>query len=264
MQTTLPNYVLIGSGRLASHLRYYLSLYENDIRLRHWARNPDSGFNSISCKEVPDHQERLEQILEDANVVLLAIGDNALEEWINKPELKDKKIVHFSGARYFKNAWGFHPLMTFSTHLYEVDFYRKIPFVADPGFPHHEIFSFLPNPFYTIEPEKKPLYHALCHMAANFPALLWVHVFRQFDSELEMPHAILKPMLEKILSNTFEYGPQALAGPLRRGDLKTIELHDHALESHPALQSIYDTWTEWALSFGKPGQSVLPNKEITQ
>lgn len=264
MKSTLPNYVLVGSGRLASHLRYYFSLYENDIRLRHWSRNHDSGFNSISCKEVPNNAERLNLLLKDADVVLLAIGDGALEEWVNKSELKGKRVVHFSGARYFKNAWGFHPLMTFSNHLYDADFYPKIPFVAEPGFPHHEIFSFLPNPFYTISPEQKPLYHALCHMAANFPALLWVHVFRQFEHGLEMPHSVLKPMLEKILSNTFEYGEQALAGPLRRGDMKTIELHDEALKAHPALQSIYDLWTEWALSFGKPGLNPPQTKEITQ
>lgn len=247
MTLTLPNYALIGSGRLASHLRYYFSLH--DIHLHHWARNYASNLNKT---------------LEKADVVLLAISDNALEEWVSKPELVGKTVIHFSGSRYFKNAWGFHPLMTFSNQLYDADFYPKIPFVADLGFPHHEIFPFLHNPIYEIASEKKTLYHALCHMAANFPALLWVHVFQHFDGELHLPHAVLKPMLEKILTNTFEQGERALAGPLRRGDLKTVDLHDQALEAHPALQSIYDLWTEWALSFGPPNNPPTRQQEITQ
>jgi predicted short-subunit dehydrogenase-like oxidoreductase (DUF2520 family) len=229
MAKRTPNYLLIGSGRLATHLRFFLSLY--DLPVHQWARRS---------------AELLEPMLADADVVLLAISDAALTEWIARPEFAGKTIVHFSGARHFTNAWGFHPLMTFSPELYAPEFYPTIPFVADKGFPVKEVFPSLQNPVFEIDPEKKPLYHALCHMAANFPALLWVQVFSSFEKDLNLPYQILQPILEKVLSNTFEQRENALAGPLRRGDWQTLEMHDQALDSFPHLQSIYDRWTKWA------------------
>jgi len=229
MMKRTPNYLLIGSGRLATHLRFYLSLY--DLPVWQWARRSSDA---------------LEPLLDVADVVLLAISDGALDEWVNRPELAGKTIVHFSGARHFPNAWGFHPLMTFSRELYAADFYPTIPFVADKGFPLTEIFPTLQNRVLQIDPEKKALYHALCHMAANFPALLWVQIFDSFEKDLKLPYEILHPILEKILSNTFAQREGALAGPLRRGDWQTLEMHDQALDSFPHLQSIYDRWTKWA------------------
>jgi predicted short-subunit dehydrogenase-like oxidoreductase (DUF2520 family) len=174
--------------------------------------------------------------------------------------------VHFSGALHFDNAWGFHPLMSFTPQLYDADFYLRIPFVADKGFPLHEIFPFLRNPVHEIAPDQKPYYHALCHMAANFPALLWVQVFRHFEKDLALPHAILKPILETVLHNTLSQKEKALAGPLQRNDLQTLSMHDQALESHPSLQSIYDLWTEWALTSQNQPQAFQPsstNKGMT-
>jgi predicted short-subunit dehydrogenase-like oxidoreductase (DUF2520 family) len=230
MALRTPNYLLIGSGRLATHFQFYLSVH--GLPVQQWTRH---------CSDA------LEPLIAKADVILLAISDNALSEWAIKADLAGKTLVHFSGACHFPNAWGFHPLMTFTADLlYPADFYPTIPFVADKGFPVKEIFPTLQNPIFEIEPEKKPLYHALCHMAANFPALLWVQLFQPFERNLGLSHEILKPMLGKILSNTFEQREQALAGPHRRGDWQTLEMHDQALDSFPHLQCIYDHWTKWA------------------
>ena len=227
MALRLPNYLLVGNGRLATHLHYYLS--QHDIPLRQWSRHFGIEFNPAA-----------------ADIVLLAISDVALPEWIERPDLADKTVVHFSGAQFSEQAWGFHPLMTFSHQLYEKDFYPTIPFVADKGFPRKEIFPFLANPVYEIRPEQKTFYHALCHMAANFPALLWVQVFRHFENDLKLPHQVLGPILEKVLTNTINFQASALAGPLQRRDFKTLSLHEEALMMNPDLFSIYERWTNWA------------------
>jgi predicted short-subunit dehydrogenase-like oxidoreductase (DUF2520 family) len=245
MTSRLPNYLLIGSGRLAHHLRHYLSQFNVTIKV--WSRN-HSDFNTISINENSHAEARFEAALNDSDVVLLAISDSALAEWVAKAQFKNKVVVHFAGSRFFEKAWGFHPLMTFSQELYPAEFYKSIPFVADRGFPISEMFPFLPNPIYEIEPKSRPLYHALAHMAANFPALLWVHVFQQFES-LGLPREILAPMLGKCFTNTVRLQEQALAGPLRRGDMQTLLLHEQTLETLPSLSAIYKSFTEWAISF---------------
>lgn len=261
MSKTLPIYTLVGSGRLALHLRYYFST--QDIPLTMWARKPDKSFNSISPAEVPDPRQRFFQCAGESDVILLAVSDQALPEWVERPELAGKCIVHFAGSRSFPKVWGFHPLMTFSQRLYPPAFYREIPFIADAGFRHREFFPFLNNPVFEIDPEQKPLYHALCHMAANFPALLWVRAFSVFERELKLPREVLSPILQKIVSNTLADGEVALAGPLRRGDLNTIALHEDALAAHPSLASVYRLFTEWAAALPPSLMKTLSPMEKT-
>lgn len=238
------NYLLIGSGRLARHLRHYLS--QQPISLRFWSRGIDQDFNSVSVREFPDEADRFRMTIDDVQVVLLAISDPALPGWVNRPEFRGKTIIHFAGSRHYPPAWGFHPLMTFAPTLYPIDTYRRIPFVAEQGFPRDEVFPFLENPVFEINPTQKPLYHALCHMAANFPALLWVKIFNRFESDLKLPAELLRPMIEKILENTLASREKSLAGPLVRDDYATLNLHQQALQSDPQLEEIYTQWTEWA------------------
>jgi 2-dehydropantoate 2-reductase len=229
---TPPNlkYALIGSGRLASHLKHYFSIL--GIPLSTWSRR--------------DGTPRLETII-NADVVMLAVSDQALESFINHPDLQNKMVVHFAGSLYFENAWGLHPLMTFSPRLYDKSFYKTIPFVVDRGLPMKTLFPFFENPVSEIEPAQKTLYHALSNVAANFPALLWVQVFKAFDGALGLSHQMLQPMLTQILENTVRDEEKALAGPLRRKDFETLAKHEKALSSFPALAEINKAWNEWAL-----------------
>jgi 2-dehydropantoate 2-reductase len=142
--------------------------------------------------------------------------------------------------------------MTFSPKLYPAEFYPNIHFVVETGFPAHDLFPFLKNPIATIPPEKKPLYHALCNIAANFPALLWVQVFATFEGELQLPSQLLQPLIHQSMENIFAQGAQALTGPLRRGDLTTMTLHESALLEYPTLRTINQSWNEWAKNYPLP------------
>ncbi|MFW1406301.1 DUF2520 domain-containing protein, partial [Vibrio parahaemolyticus] len=78
---------------------------------------------------------------------------------------------------------------------------------------------FLKNPIYKIPPEKRALYHALCHMSENFPALIWVHCLAEFEQDLRLPAEIMAPLIQQVLNNTMLDREKALAGPIARRDL---------------------------------------------
>jgi predicted short-subunit dehydrogenase-like oxidoreductase (DUF2520 family) len=170
-------------------------------------------------------------VLEGASHILLAISDDSLESFLDQyPELSARSLVHFSGSRVIENIAGLHPLMTFGRETYDLATYRSIPFVSEHGrLGFGEIFPALQNPSWVIEPGLKPLYHALCVMAGNFPALLWNKVFRDFEGKLGLPHEILGPYLAQTLENTLADGGQALTGPLARGDYHTVQQNIAAL-----------------------------------
>jgi len=202
-----PSYGLIGRGRVASHMARYLELEGQPVT--RWHRGiPHPPADGLS----------------DTDVILLAISDDALKGFIaDNPALRDRPLVHFSGSRVVDGAHGLHPLMTFGPEVYDLEFYRSIPFVTERGGAgFRELFPGLQNPSWHIDPDDKPLYHALCVLAGNFTTILWAKAMEDFEAKLGLPRTVLRPYLEQTAANTFTHGHAALTGSLARGEGGTI------------------------------------------
>ncbi len=213
-----PTYGLIGRGRVATHMAHYLQL-EQQSCVR-WHREETS---------TP------EEALAEADVILAAVNDDALETFFEcHPFHREKVSIHFSGSRTLKGVAGLHPLMTFGPELYDIETYRSIPFIEEEGgIRFHEAFPALKNPTRALRPELKPLYHALCVLGGNFTTLLWSKVFGDFEDRLGLPREILLPYLKQVSLNTADSGRNALTGSLARGDRETVRIDLEALAGDP-------------------------------
>lgn len=213
-----PTYGLVGRGRVATHLRHYLELERQ--RVRHWHRG---------LEEPPS------VTLEGATVILLAISDDALAAFVDAhPGLGDCPMVHFSGSLTLGGVCGLHPLMTFGPDPYDLATYRAIPFIEERGgASFHDIFPALDNPVFALDPDLKPLYHALCVLAGNFTTVLWAKAFEEFEGTLGLPREVLRPFLERTVANTLDAGSAALTGSMARSDRGTIARDLAALDGDP-------------------------------
>ncbi len=212
------SYGLVGNGLLATHLTHYFSMEK--IPYISWIRKEDS----ISPAEK----------MKDCQVILLPISDDSIESFVtNNPKLKDKILVHFSGALSINGVLGFHPLMTFSKNLYSLEKYRSIPFIGVTECEEFsQIFPGLKNEFYIIDRDKKALYHALCVLGGNFSTMLWQKVINQFESELNLPKEVLNPYIDQVCYNIKENPDSALTGPVKRQDINTIKKNIKALNGN--------------------------------
>ena len=212
----VPHDLIIGRGRLASHLSYYLSLSAHPYKIQTWHRG--------------NSERELNQLLNSAHSIFLCINDDALSEWVQSIEDKSK-IVHFSGSQAFTKVFGAHPLMTFSTDLYTKEVYEQIPFIVDQEkekFLH--FFPSLKNKVYEIHPEQKALYHAFCVLSGNFTTIMWSALALEMKNRLQLPENILNTYLKTTAENTLTNHFSALTGPLKRGDQKVIETHQAILQ----------------------------------
>lgn len=218
-----PAYGLVGGGRVAAHLARYLALEGRTVRT--WRRG---------------HATTPEEALADADVILLAISDDALQPFIaGHSTLRDRPLVHFSGSLVIAGAHGLHPLMTFGPEPYDLEVYRSIPFIEERGGGRFdELFPGLRNPSWAIDPELKPIYHALCVLAGNFTTILWAKAMNDFEARLRLPRAALRPYLERTAANTLSHGLTALTGSLARGDRGTVERDLVALD-HDPFREVY-------------------------
>jgi predicted short-subunit dehydrogenase-like oxidoreductase (DUF2520 family) len=217
---------IVGSGRLARHLLHYFSLL--DIPVRAWSRRqPD-----------PDPVAALA----DCRTVLLLINDDQIVPFIDAwPAWRGKQLMHCSGSLVTDAAEGAHPLMTFGDTLYELETYRRTPFVLERGrTPLDELLPGLPNPWFTIPASERPYYHALCVLAGNGSTILWQKLFAEFDRRFGIPPSAAHPYLAQVAANLAHDPDNALTGPLSRGDAGTISANLTALEGDP-LQAVYRT-----------------------
>ena len=208
--------LIVGRGKVATHLSHYLSLSAHPYLIKTWHRG------------LPESE--LFDLITSARAVFLCIKDDALSDFLNNQK-EQSKFVHFSGSQSFKKTLGAHPLMTFSTELYTKNVYEQIPFVVDKSVENfHNFFPTLKNKIFQISEEKKSFYHAMCVLSGNFTTVMWSALAKEMNTQLQLPHDILNLYLQTVAQNTLKHQMNALTGPLVRGDQKVIETHLNILE----------------------------------
>lgn len=215
-----PRILLVGDGRLATHLHHFLLLLHRPP-LR-WARRADAEAD-------------LARLASTASHLWLAIHDAAIEPFLQtRPHLLRSGLcrVHFAGALHTPLAHGAHPLMTFTDGVYDLTTYRSIPFIVDPDAPA-DVLAGLPNPRYPLPPARRVRYHALCALACGGSALLWDHLLTAFEREFALPPATAHPIIRQLARNLIESPRTAFTGPLARGDRDAVAGHLRALADDP-------------------------------
>ena len=111
------NIVIVGAGNVAWHLGKELQKKEQKI-IQVYNRSVESAI-SLSQRLKCDFTTRIEDINENADLYILTVKDSVIEEVSELIKIKNKLIVHTSGAVEkdvikHKRRGVFYPLQTFS------------------------------------------------------------------------------------------------------------------------------------------------------
>ncbi|MCJ7801737.1 MAG: DUF2520 domain-containing protein [Candidatus Marinimicrobia bacterium] len=237
---TKTSYLIIGNGRLATHLSYYFN--QLSIPYLHWCRECGKDLKSLIVQ---------------ADIILVLINDDAIEKFVQENRLQNKLQIwiHCSGSLSTPLADSVHPLMTFSDTFYDSETYRNILFITESGrasFP--VLFPELPNPHTSIPSHRKGFYHAWCSMAGNFTTILWQEFFRRLEQEFGINRQMTYPYLNQITKN-IQQDNSPLTGPLIRGDKKSLQIHQDCLLNDD-FRGIYMAFVEVYQSRQKTGRQV--------
>ena len=217
----VPNYLLIGNGRMANHMHHYF----DSLSIPHamWNRQQTTS--------------KLYQALVSATHILVLISDDQIEEFIKyyiQPEYSEKIIIHFSASLTLtvENTYSAHPLQSFiDINAYTKEAYEKIPFILTSGTPSlHILMPGLNNPFYYIQSSDMAYYHALCVLANNMSTILWKKFYEEMTARFQIRDKDLTPILQYTFYNIQKTKGKHVSGPLVRGDSKTLTRDLHALE----------------------------------
>ncbi|MCB0377484.1 MAG: DUF2520 domain-containing protein [Bdellovibrionales bacterium] len=239
------DYLVIGGGRLAKHLSFYLKY---------------CGHRILSWQRSHQTEKQLKNALRSAPVVLLAIKDNEIQNFFSEHQKPEQTWVHFSGAHHFEGLLGFHPLMTFSHQLYQPHYYNSISFVGcEAPEKFRELFPNWKNPYHQISLQNKALYHSLCVLTGNGTTVLWELAALEFE-KIGIDPSALNPYLCQVAENLISNSEGRLTGPWFRDDFITVTKNTHALEGHDLL-SIYNDLQKLALKV-KPSEELKPREDF--
>jgi len=192
-----------------------------------------------------------EEVMTSTDLTFLTVPDDAIAEFVAlvTKELKGKAIVHTSGAQEAGVLGGLaaqgamvgslHPIFPFADVEQSVKGLPGTVFgvQAESQLLQRwlaEIVSALKGQTLTIGAGQKALYHSALVFASNYGVTLYAiaqRLLMQIGAESEVSTLALNTLTAGMVRNLQMMGvPDALTGPLVRGDVGTIETHLAALQ----------------------------------
>ncbi len=192
------------------------------------------------------------ELVPEAKLIFIAVNDQSIEAVAEKLYASGKLqpgtfLAHLSGAlssRSLKKAeakihvFSLHPLQSFPAYDPKVKDLKGIPLIFE-GDTHalplaKNLAKALHGSFFEIREKDKVLYHTAASIASNFFVTL-ISLASSLNKKAGVPEkkalSILFPILHHTLANVEKLGlPQALTGPVPRGDLSTIKKHLDSLK----------------------------------
>ncbi len=229
----------VGAGNVAWHLAQALETAGHHIR-EVFSQNINNA--ELLCTHLYEAKakENLDFSESDAQILLIAVGDDALESVLSKLIVPNFMIVaHTSGTKplaIFKenttntvsNYGVFYPLQTFSKQKL-VDF-SEIPFCIEAN--DALILDILQNIAKTLSKNVLPISskeRQILHVAAVFACNFVNHLLAVSKNILDtndLEFKMLVPLIKETIHKALLESPENVqTGPAKRKDFKTIEKH---------------------------------------
>ncbi len=280
------SYAVVGCGRLGQALVNGLS--ENGYTLEGIAgRRIDSVKEAANRLECDRFSLMPWEITTTADIVFITTPDDAIEETCARLAAhsgfeKNAVVLHCSGAlpssilTPAKNCGAsigsFHPLQSFAGKADGVHLFENIVVTLEGEGPALRVgkemaWKLGANPI-VIDSAAKTLYHASAVVASNYLVVLIDasdELIRAAGISPEDALKILLPLLEGTLSNVKKSGiPEALTGPIARGDSLIVENHLAAIRAESCdLLALYRVLGLRALKIASARRQIDETAEKT-
>jgi predicted short-subunit dehydrogenase-like oxidoreductase (DUF2520 family) len=257
-----PNTFVIGAGPVATVIAAALRKGGQPV-LGLWARRPDAARAAARTAGVAGFSSAPPDLLLESDVVILAVRDSAITEvatMLCGTGLITTRhvLLHCSGAIAASEVLGavadkvggvgtLHPLRAISDTSAAATGLRGTVFGIEGDAAAQVIAKRLVGAMggaaLPLEREQMATYHAAAAMASNYVVAL-IDAAAQALSAAGMPMeqavSALVPLAQGALANVAERGAQrGLTGPIRRGDVQTVQRHLAALAARLDTVELY-------------------------
>lgn len=242
---------ILGAGNVATQLALALKKSGAQI-IQIYNRSNEAGIElakTVNASFTSDLSN-----LEDADIYLIAVKDDAIAEIAAHLKLSHKIVAHTSGTKSKEllsncsNEYGiFYPLQTM-TKSSKVDF-KNVPLLIEGNNAHvagqlEALARTISHNVHRVDEQQRQWIHVAAVFANNFTNHLF-GISEHILKEQGLPFDILKPLIFNFVKSLEKQSPaQIQTGPAMRGDYQTIEKHLELLTDETRLQTIYKVLTD--------------------
>jgi predicted short-subunit dehydrogenase-like oxidoreductase (DUF2520 family) len=237
--------VILGNGNVAFHLfQSFTQSHEVEV-VQVFSRKYSEDF-PVEL-QVHDFSK-----ITAADIYIISVSDDAIEEVSNLLLFNDKLVIHTSGSTDFKainakNRRGvFYPLQTFSKN--KAISFKNIPICLEVEERNDlellkKVANAIADNVYEINGQQRKALHVSAVFVCNFVNHLY-NIGNKICAENKIPFQILKPLIEETAQKIKALSPKdAQTGPAIRKDQNTIEKHIDFLDNENQ-KNIYNTLTQ--------------------
>lgn len=239
--------VILGAGNVASHLSITLKKAGHSIKCIY--SKTIIPAKNLALKVDSHYTNEIGQIPVEADLYIIAVKDEIIEDIIKHLHLKYGIIVHTAGSismdifrNQFDNYGVFYPLQTFSKFR-DVDF-SEIPICIESNSKilEEKLFKLaksLSENVYVVDSEKRKMLHLAAVFACNFSNHMF-SVATEILNQSGIPFDLLKALIAETAQKAIDIGPRrAQTGPAVRNDQNVIQNHLTMLKDNPEFEKIY-------------------------
>ncbi len=239
--------VLIGAGNLATQLGK--NLFRAGFEIVQVYSRTEASARLLAGQLNCGFTTQKEEIDLSADLVLLAVKDDAIEQILNGLDCRDKLLVHTAGSvpmqllSRFSDQFGvFYPVQTF-TKTTDVDF-TTVPVCIEAA--NNEILGQLKHmagkiseSVHEISSEQRLVLHLAAVITNNFVNHFY-YLGDKLLKENQLSFDLLKPLIKETAEKVMTLSPYDVqTGPAKRYDETIINKHLNLLETKPELRKIY-------------------------
>lgn len=243
--------VIIGTGNVATVLAKIISQSNHELIMI-------VGRNKANAKSLAQKLSTIYSTLSDtinpnADLYILSVSDNAIEDVVKKMQLPQNSIiVHTTGSASINilknstNNYGvLYPLQSIRK---ETNHIPTIPFFIDANNQETKevLLSFAKSisPFVSEANDTQRLFlHIAAVFVSNFTNYLYA-VGENICKKQEVDFSFLLPLITETALRLTEYSPEdMMTGPAIRNDKNTLEKHRDALKNNYEILELYNYLT---------------------
>ncbi len=241
---------IIGSGNVATHL------------IREFLKHPEISLQQIYARKLENLKEfegsavliNDINLLVPADITILSISDDALEDFSRKLKNYQSLVVHTSGSKdlhtlHTPHKGVFYPFQSFSKEKKNI-YFENIPLLIEATnnkdlVSLRKLAKILSNKVFEMNSQQRLALHTAGVFAANFVNYMYLQAEKILHQN-NIPYELIKPLILEVAQKATKISPrEAQTGPAIRKDMKVIEKHLDILQGD--TKNLYKSITEQIL-----------------
>ncbi|WP_341837649.1 DUF2520 domain-containing protein [Chitinophaga pollutisoli] len=250
--------VIIGSGNVAHCFGHFMKLHGHPVK-QVISRNRENA-RLLAETLGAEHSADLFDIHMEADIYLLAVGDEALVQLNNDLRLGRRIVVHTAGAvplsaisNISANTGVLYPLQSIRK---ENKSYPEIPLLLEASSDEVQkrllaLAQSISGSISIMNSEQRLQMHLAAVFCNNFTNHL-IALAKFYCEQEGRDFSLLAPIIRETFQRLDKFPPEHVqTGPAIRNDARTMALHESLLANYPSMAQIYPLLSESIQQFHK-------------